>query len=104
MENSQNDIYWVHRAKCNSVDDPDIFFPPRDKAKYKPIADKAKAICFGKDGKPPCPVRKNCLKEAIVSDELHGIWGGLSHRERNAAIRKYTSAGLTLDEWLDKER
>jgi hypothetical protein len=80
-----------------------MFFPPRDKALYKPIADKAKAICWGKDGRPPCPVRKECLKEALVNEELHGIFGGLSHRERNAAERKMKKLGLTLDQWLDLE-
>jgi len=79
------------------------FFPPRDKALYKPIADKAKAICWGKDGLPPCRVRKDCLREAIINDELHGIFGGMSHRERNAAKRKYKKKGLTLDEWLDQQ-
>jgi hypothetical protein len=70
---------------------------------YKPIADKAKAICLGKDGRPPCPVRQECLKEAIMNEELHGIFGGMSHRERNAVKRKITKLGITLEEWLEKE-
>jgi len=69
---------------------------------YKPIADAAKAICWGKDGRSACPVRKQCLKEAIENDELHGIFGGMSHRERNAMKRKYENLGLTLDEYLEK--
>lgn len=92
---------WRYEAKCRG-EDTEIFFPPRDKALYKPIADRAKAICLGKDGKPACPVRKQCLKEAIKNDELHGIFGGMSHRERNAMKRKYEKLGLTLDEWLEK--
>lgn len=91
---------WRYDAKCRGVD-TEIFFPPRDKAKYAPIADAAKAICLGKDGSPPCKVRKECLIDAIKSDEQHGIWGGLSHRERNAMVRKYTKANMTLEEWLD---
>lgn len=96
------DWTWRYEAKCRG-EDTEMFFPPRDKALYKPIADKAKAICWGKDGRPPCPVRKECLKEAILNDELHGIFGGLSHRERNAAQRKIKKLGLTLDQWLDLE-
>jgi hypothetical protein len=92
---------WRYDAKCRGVD-TEIFFPPRDKDLYAPIADKAKAICLGTDGAPACPVRRECLVDAIDREELHGIWGGLSHRERNAMVRKYTNAGLTLDEWLDK--
>jgi len=92
---------WRYDAKCQG-EDTEMFFPPRDKALYKPIADKAKAICWGKDGRPPCPVRKECLKEAINNNELHGIFGGLSHRERNAAERKFKKQGLTLDEWIEQ--
>lgn len=92
---------WRYEAKCQG-EDTEIFFPPRDKELYKIIADKAKAICNGKDGRPACPVKQECLKEAIVSEELHGIFGGMSHRERNALKRKYEKQGLTLDEWLDK--
>jgi len=100
----RDDLPWAWRydAKCRG-EDTEIFFPPRDKALYKPIADKAKAICWGKDGLPPCRVRKDCLREAIINDELHGIFGGMSHRERNAAKRKYKKKGLTLDEWLDQQ-
>lgn len=93
---------WRYDAKCRG-EDTELFFPPRDKALYTPIAEKAKAICWGRDGRPPCPVRKECLREAILNDELHGIFGGMSHRERNAAKRKYTKQGLTLDEWLEME-
>jgi WhiB family redox-sensing transcriptional regulator len=92
---------WRYEAKCRG-EDTELFFPPRDKELYKPIADSAKAICWGRDGRPECPVRKECLKEAIKNDELHGIFGGMSHRERNALKRKYTRLGYTLEEWLDE--
>lgn len=84
-----SDMYqWRDDAKCAGVD-TDLFYPPRDKDLYKPIADQAKSICRGRDGRPECPVRYECLWEAIDSDEEHGIWGGMSHRERNAAVRKW---------------
>lgn len=91
---------WTSRAKCAGIDDPDIFFPPRDKELYKLISDQAKAICLGKDGKPACPVRKECLIEAIESDEQHGIWGGLSPRERGAVKRKARNAGKKLEDYI----
>lgn len=103
MENRDNLPWtWRYDAKCRG-EDTEIFFPPRDKALYIPIAEKAKSICWGRDGRPPCPVRKECLREAINNDELHGIFGGMSHRERNAMVRKYKKQGFTLDEWLDKQ-
>jgi len=93
---------WRYDAKCRG-EDTEMFFPPRDRALYTPIANKAKAICWGKDGRPPCPVRKACLREAILNQDLHGILGGKSHRERNADERKMKRLGLTLDQWLDME-
>ena len=105
---------WIYQAKCGqryydeedkeykNVYDPDLWFPPRDKDLYKPIADKAKAICFGKDGKGECPVRMQCLMFADAEDEVHGIWGGMSHRERNALKRKAKKNGTTLEELAKK--
>lgn len=105
---------WEYEAKCGelvydpvtrekkNVYDPDLWFPPRDKALYKPIADKAKAICFGRDGKGECPVRMQCLMAADARDEVHGIMGGMSHRERNALKRKAISLGTTLEELAKK--
>lgn len=78
----------------------DLWFPPRDKEKYKEIADISKAICYGKDGLPECPVRLECLLYAEKNEDTHGIWGGMSHRERNALKRKAAKAGLTLEEWV----
>ena len=94
---------WRYDAKCRGYD-TEMWFPPRDKDKYKPIADKAKAICFGKDGLPECPVRIQCLLYAEYGDEQHGIWGGLSHRERNALSRKAAKHGQTLAEWVRNNR
>lgn len=91
---------WKSQAKCVDYD-PELWFPPRDKNLYKPIADKAKAICFGRDGNPPCPVRVQCLLYADENDDTHGIWGGMSHRERNALKRKAHRQGLTLKEMVD---
>lgn len=88
---------WRYRAKCRGMD-TELWFPPRDKNLYKPIADKAKAVCFGKDGRSACPVRIQCLLAADKNDEVHGIWGGMSHRERNALKRKADKKGLTLEE------
>ena len=101
--------HWTEDARCSKIEDPDIFFPPRDKELYKKIASEAKVYCLGANGKDPCPVRANCLWTAIRDDEQHGIWGGLSHRERNALIRKWHRnfrKEMTLEEYvfqLDKK-
>ena len=105
---------WQNQAKCGtrdyneitkeytSVYDPDLWFPPRDKDLYKPIADRAKSICFGRDGRGECPVRLQCLMFADKTEEVHGIWGGMSHRERNALKRKAEKQGTTLEELAKK--
>lgn len=94
---------WRYDAKCRDMD-TELWFPPRNKDLYKSIADQAKAVCFGKDGLPECPVRIQCLLYAESNDEQHGIWGGLSHRERNALKRKAKTAGKTLEEWVKTKK
>jgi hypothetical protein len=87
----------MEKAACNGVDTAvfgkgtDLFFPPRDKELYKKISTEGKKYCFGDEetNRPPCPVRNECLWFAVELDEQHGIWGGLSHRERNARVRKW---------------
>ena len=92
---SYNRDNWRDDAACSyaKLDEfgpgTDLFFPPRDKDLYRVISDKAKEYCYGTEDTPPCPVRNQCLLYAVESDEQHGIWGGLSHRERNARVRKW---------------
>lgn len=97
---------WRADARCFDTD-TEIFYPPRDKLLYNKVAAQAKAICNGPKGTDPCPVRANCLWYAIITDEQHGIWGGLSHRERNALIRKWQrqyKTKMTLKEYVFQER
>jgi WhiB family redox-sensing transcriptional regulator len=43
---------------------------------------KAKVICQA------CPVRTECLAEALDNRMEWGVWGGLTERERRAILRK----------------
>jgi len=90
---------WRADAKCIGMN-TELWFPPRDKELYKTIADQSKAVCLGKDGRPECPVRKECLLYSESMNEQYGIWGGLSHRERNALGRKAVKHGKTFEEWV----
>lgn len=92
---------WRVDAKCRGMD-TELWYPPREKELYKSIADQSKAVCLGKDGRPPCVVRKECLLYSEQMDEQYGIWGGLSHRERNALKRKAAKHGKTLEEWVEE--
>ena len=87
IDDWENASDWQKDAKCLG-DRPEIYFPGRSKAVYRVTASLAKAVCNGKDGRPVCPVKDECLSWALEHDERYGIWGGLSHRERNARLRK----------------
>lgn len=100
---------WMKDAACRKVKidmfgpGTDLFFPPRDKEMYKKISEGAREFCFGTETRPACPVRNECLWYAVELDEQHGIWGGLSHRERNARLRKWSrdhKHEMTLKEYI----
>jgi WhiB family redox-sensing transcriptional regulator len=68
---------WMNDGAC--VDsDSDLWFPATGQNED---AARAKAICL------ECPVRQTCLDYALANDEAHGIWGGLSPRQRQAYRR-----------------
>ena len=71
---------WREAALCRGVD-PSVFHPA-DEEENEFSAEPAKAICF------QCPVREACLEHAIAVREKHGIWGGLTARERRRLIRR----------------
>lgn len=69
-------------AACyDGDDDPEIFFPAPGHANVEdPLVQQAIDICRR------CDVREACLQWALNHDE-HGIWGGLTERERRKLER-----------------
>lgn len=67
---------WVGYAAC--VDVPTHLFYPDKHHK----AEAAKAVCAR------CPVREQCLNEAMSRRDPHGVWGGLSPEERKSLRRE----------------
>lgn len=65
---------WMDLGSCTQID-PDLFFPDKGGS-----AIPAKKVCR------ECPVRMQCLRYAMGNDPGHGIFGGLTPRER-AALR-----------------
>jgi len=61
--------------------DPDAWFPEPKDATVMSFRNATK-LCA------QCPVRMLCLEYAIENNELHGIWGGLTYKERVALKRK----------------
>ena len=69
---------WRAIGLCRGSDTL-VFYPPSDDDS---LAEEAKTICS------MCAVRKPCLEFALTSREKHGVWGGLTERERRRVLRQ----------------
>lgn len=69
------DLHWQARAACSNVE-PDSLFVQGAAQR------EARAVCQG------CPVRLECLADALDSGTEFGVWGGLTERERRAMRRR----------------
>jgi WhiB family redox-sensing transcriptional regulator len=66
---------WSARAACSQAD-PDVLFVSGA------AQNRAKQVCMG------CPVRVECLADALDSHVEFGVWGGMTERERRALLRR----------------
>ncbi len=66
---------WPARAACRGID-PDVLFV------QGAAQNRAKTVCFG------CPVRTECLADALDNGVEFGVWGGMTERERRALLRR----------------
>src|SRR4051794_12731983 len=66
---------WTARAACRNAD-PDALFV------QGAAQNRAKLICRG------CPVRTECLADALDNKIEFGVWGGMTERERRALLRR----------------
>jgi WhiB family redox-sensing transcriptional regulator len=71
---------WRELAACRGTD-LEVFFPERGGS-----AGPARQACAA------CPVRQPCLDYAISNRIVHGIWGGLTERERRALQSRWVRA------------
>ncbi|RRQ25264.1 WhiB family transcriptional regulator [Rhodococcus sp. Eu-32] len=64
-------------ASCRSMP-VSMFFPAADAlgSSVASIERQTKLVCR------QCPVRTECLRYALVSNQTHGIWGGKTALER----------------------
>lgn len=65
---------WTVQAKCRGMED--ALFPEAADQK------RARLLCSG------CPVRLECLSEALDSRIEWGVWGGMTERERRLLLRQ----------------
>src|SRR6478735_8373555 len=66
---------WASAAACRSAQPDQLFVRGAEQ-------NKAKQLCAG------CPVRTECLAEALDNQMEWGVWGGMTERERRAILRK----------------
>ena len=70
---------WEDRALCRTVD-ADMFFAPGATQEHR-----AKVVC------KTCPVRWECLAYALRNRVEHGVWGGMTDRERRRVLNRTRS-------------
>src|SRR5687767_12719154 len=66
---------WASAAQCKQARPDELFV--RGAAQ-----NRAKLMCAG------CPVKTECLAEALDNEIEWGVWGGMTERERRAVLKK----------------
>ncbi|WP_119287644.1 WhiB family transcriptional regulator [Streptomyces sp. YIM 130001] len=66
---------WAERAACRTTSPDELFVEGAAQT-------GAKRICA------PCPVRTECLAHALDERIEHGVWGGMTERERRALLKR----------------
>jgi WhiB family redox-sensing transcriptional regulator len=70
-----SDMDWTTRARCRTTDPDELFVQGA-------AQNRAKQVCLG------CPVRTECLADALDNRVEFGVWGGMTERERRALLRR----------------
>ena len=89
FEMTSMDQSWVMRAACAEVEPDQLFGKGAEQR-------DARTLCF------TCPVRMECLAEALDSESSFGVWGGLTERERRALLRRFPEV-TDWGAWLRRE-
>ncbi|MEI2774551.1 MAG: WhiB family transcriptional regulator [Tetrasphaera sp.] len=71
-----DDTNWAAQGACVS-EDPDALFV-RGRAQRQ-----ARLVCRS------CPVRLQCLADALDNRTEFGVWGGMTERERRALLNQH---------------
>lgn len=74
-------VDWRDAAVCRE-EDPELFFPNGHSGPWELVIEEAKAVCRR------CPVLDACLAWALDNRVEHGVWGGLSEKERHNRLRQ----------------
>ncbi|RZL73577.1 MAG: WhiB family transcriptional regulator [Rhodococcus sp. (in: high G+C Gram-positive bacteria)] len=76
-----HELEWQRQSRCRGMG-TELFFPQDGESLHQRSRREraAKQLCS------TCPVAERCRSYAVSTSEPHGIWGGLSTRERRASI------------------
>ena len=66
---------WTIAAACRGMNPDELFVQGA-------AQNRAKTVCAS------CPVRTECLADALDNKVEFGVWGGMTERERRALLRK----------------
>ena len=69
---------WAAAAKCRGTGD--VLFAQGAEQR------RVRVLCDG------CPVKRECLAEALDDRIEWGVWGGMTERERRALLRRKPTA------------
>jgi WhiB family redox-sensing transcriptional regulator len=72
------DVDWSTRAACRDGDPDELFVQGAEQ-------NRVKQRCR------TCPVRTECLADALDNRVEFGVWGGMTERERRALLRRHPS-------------
>ncbi|MGH3622680.1 MAG: WhiB family transcriptional regulator [Sciscionella sp.] len=81
---SLEQVDWRVNALCRDSDPDGLFVRGAEQR-------RAKLLCIG------CPVRTECLAEALDKRIDFGVWGGMTERERRALLRRRPD----VDSWWE---
>lgn len=73
---------WRDLAACRDHD-PELFFPAGETGPAAEQIRQAKRVCAS------CEVQDDCLTYAIETNQVSGVWGGLTEDERRPVRRRW---------------
>lgn len=73
---SHEDTSWATRGSCRELDPDGFFVQGADQQRVK-------LLCLD------CPVRTECLADALDNRIEFGVWGGMTERERRRLLREH---------------
>ncbi len=75
-------VDWRDLAAC-ATHDPNMFFPAGETGPAAEQIRYAKRVCAS------CDVQDECLSYAIETNQVSGVWGGLTEDERRPVRRRW---------------